>query len=216
MVMERTAPGARAVGPDIRIGPMRRRHLRSVVRLEEKTNPRPWSMALFLSELRYSESRAYVVAHAGTRLVGYAGMMIVVGDAHVTNVAVDESVRRAGIATRMMLVLARRAIAEDAEALTLEVRASNTGAQALYRRFGFAPAGVRKNYYAESNEDAVIMWANDIATPAYRDRLRQLEDALVSPTRLDPVYEPDRRPIDPADPADPIDPAAPTNSEDAP
>ena len=104
--------------------------------------------------------------------------MLVAGDGHVTNVGVAESHRRKAVATRLMLELARRALAEGAQALTLEVRVSNDAAQALYRRFGFAPAGIRKAYYADTNEDALIMWANDIDTPEYRARLFEIDAAL--------------------------------------
>ncbi|MGK2930172.1 MAG: ribosomal protein S18-alanine N-acetyltransferase [Acidimicrobiales bacterium] len=201
--MERRHPAGRAAGrAQIRVEPMRRRHLRGVLRIEQDVNPRPWSLSLFLSELRYQDSRIYVVARAGIDIVGYAGVMLVAGDGHITNIGVNDAHRRHGVATRMMLVLARRALAEGAEALTLEVRMSNTGAQELYRRFGFAPAGVRKNYYPPSanpppasgpqtteapdgNEDALIMWANDIDTPEYRARLFDIEHALPTPTLLE-------------------------------
>ena len=165
----------------VRIEPMRRRHLRGVLRIEEESNPRPWSLSLFLSELRYTDSRVYLVARSGVDIVGYGGLMLVAGDGHVTNVGVAPEHRRRGIATQLMLELARRALAEGAVALTLEVRVSNTAAQELYRRFGFAPAGVRKQYYSDSNEDALIMWAEDIDTPAYRARLLQIERALLTP-----------------------------------
>ena len=112
--------------------------------------------------------------------MGFAGLMLVAGDGHITNVGVDEACRRQAIATRLVLELARRALAEGAVALTLEVRVSNDAAQALYRRFGFVPAGVRKAYYADTNEDALIMWANDIDTPEYRARLFEIEAALPS------------------------------------
>lgn len=198
MVMERTHDDLVPAG-GIRIEAMRRRHLRGVLRIEQEANPRPWSLSLFLSELRYRESRVYVVARAGYDIVGYAGLMLVAGDGHVTNVGVDPAHRRHGVATRLMVALIRRALAEGAGALTLEVRVSNTAAQALYRRFGFAPAGVRNNYYPpdakrpprpappgravpDSNEDALIMWAEDIDTPAYRARLLSIERALPSST----------------------------------
>jgi len=171
----------------VRIGPMRRRHLRGVLRIEELVNPRPWSLSLFLSELRYTASRAYLVARVGTEVVGYAGLMLVAGDGHITNVGVDPEHRRQGIATRLLLELVRRALEEGAEALTLEVRVTNTGAQELYRHFGFVPAGVRKGYYpaSEANEDALIMWATDIDTPAYRARLLEIERSLPTPTLLE-------------------------------
>ena len=180
MVMEEQRRSS-LVPTGIRIEPMRRRHLRGVLRIEQESNPRPWSLSLFLSELRYTDSRVYLVARSGLDIVGYAGLMLVAGDGHVTNVGVAPEHRRQGIATRLMLVLARRAIAEGAEALTLEVRVSNTAAQDLYRHFGFSPAGVRKNYYSDSNEDALIMWAEDIGTPAYRARLLRIERDLPHP-----------------------------------
>lgn len=192
MVMEkRHDPAAGDDDPDrlapIRVEEMRRRHLRGVLRIEQLVNPRPWSLSLFMSELRYTESRAYVVARAEHEIVGYAGVMLIAGDGHITNVGVDPDHRRRAIATRMMLILARRALAEGAQALTLEVRMSNTGAHDLYRRFGFVPAGVRKNYYADGNEDALIMWATDIQSVEYRDRLLGIEDDLPSSTILDGI-----------------------------
>ncbi|MFN0092652.1 MAG: ribosomal protein S18-alanine N-acetyltransferase [Acidimicrobiales bacterium] len=165
------------------ISPMRRRHLRSVLRIENQVYPRPWTFGLYLGELALHGSRLYLVARAGQRgpVVGYAGVMMSLEDGHVTTVAVEPTCQRGKIATRLLLVLARGAIAMGAENLTLEVRMSNTGAQALYRRFGFAPAGVRKNYYAEVNEDALIMWAHDVHLPEYRERLARIEAALPSP-----------------------------------
>ncbi len=180
----------------VTIEPMRRRHLRGVLRIEQAVNPRPWSSSLFSSELRLRDSRAYVVARSGTDLIGFGGLMIVAGDGHITNVGVDQSYRRHAVATRLMLQLARRALAEGVGALTLEVRVSNEAAQGLYRRFGFVPAGVRGAYYppddAHTNpdpppgsrpprrdhEDALIMWANDIDTPEYRARLLAIDAAL--------------------------------------
>lgn len=181
----RAGAGPVTASAPVRIESMRRRHLRGVLRIEELSNPRPWTLSLFLSELRYTESRAYFVARIGTQLVGYGGLMLVAGDGHITNVGVDPAFRRQGIASRLLVVLARRALAEGAEALTLEVRVSNTGAQELYRQFGFVPAGVRKNYYSDANEDAVIMWATDIDTPEYRARLAEIEAGFPTPSRME-------------------------------
>ena len=109
--------------------------------------------------------------HVGGRgVVGYAGLMFVVDEAHVTNIAVHAEHRRPGIATELLLDLVDMAIARGAQAWTLEVRASSNGAQALYRRFGFVPAGVRARYY-ESVEDAIVMWCHDIQSDAYARRL---------------------------------------------
>ncbi len=156
--------------------PMRRRHLRSVLRIEAQVYPRPWSLSLFMSELALRTTRAYTVVRAGGTVVGYSGLMLHGEDAHITTIAVDPAWHRRGIATRMLIHIARTAVARGARHLTLEVRVTNNAAQALYRRFGFSPAGVRKNYYAETNEDALVMWANDIDEPDYQDRLSRLEE----------------------------------------
>ena len=158
---------------------MRRRHLRSVLRIEAQVYPRPWSLRLFMSELALRSTRAYTVAMLGGGVAGYSGLMVTGEDAHVTTLAVDPQLHRNGIGTRLMLGMVRTAVDRGARHLTLEVRVTNHPAQALYRKFGFAPAGVRKNYYVETNEDALVMWANDIDSPAYRHRLAAIEAVLV-------------------------------------
>jgi ribosomal-protein-alanine N-acetyltransferase len=80
-----------------------------------------------------------------------------------------------------MLNMARIAREREAKNLTLEVRVGNLGAQALYRGFGFVPAGIRKNYYSETNEDALVMWANDIDSDEYAQRLAGIEAGLFPP-----------------------------------
>jgi len=156
---------------DVVLTPMRRRHLRAVLRTEEQVYPKPWSTALFLSELALRDHRTYLVAKVDGRVVGYGGVMYVLPDAHVTTIAVDPSTQRRAVGTRLLLALTRAAVAKGATALTLEVRVSNIPAQELYRRFGFAPAGVRKGYYADTGEDAIVMWAHDIDAAAYAARL---------------------------------------------
>ncbi len=104
-------------------------------------------------------------------IVGYAGLMIAVGEGHVTTIGVSPAWQRRGVGRRLLLALARTARERGAEHLTLEVRATNYGAQAMYHQFGFVPAGIRKNYYAEVHEDAIVMWAHDIQHDAYAARL---------------------------------------------
>jgi ribosomal-protein-alanine N-acetyltransferase len=167
---------------EVHLVPMRRRHLRSVLRIEGQVYPRPWSLSLFMSELALRGSRAYFVARVGGTVVGYSGLMLTGEDAHVTTIAVDPAWHRHKIGTRMLLNLARQAQKRDARHLTLEVRMSNEPAQAMYRRFGFRPAGIRKNYYIETNEDALVMWADDIDTAEYTERLARLESEVVGTT----------------------------------
>lgn len=169
---------------------MRRRHLRNVLRIEEKTSTTPWSLGLFLAEVR-REEREYLVALSGSQVVGFAGLLYVVGEGHITTVAVDPDKQGGRIGTRLMLILARRAIVHGADSVTLEVRASNAPALALYRRFGFAPSGVRKDYYKDPTEDALVLWAHDVDTPAYADRLSAIESQLPTPLVLEDPITPD-------------------------
>ena len=160
------------------VEPLRRRHIPAVVRIERQTSTNPWSGELFRGELALPEAtRAYRVAKRGGRLVGYGGLMFVVDEAHVTTLSVHPDHQGQGVGTRLLAALVHEARARGTKALTLEVRVSNEPAQALYRRFGFAPAGIRKGYYAEVGEDAVIMWAHDIDGPEYAERLAGIEAA---------------------------------------
>jgi len=167
---------------EVHISPMRRRHLRSVLRIEGQVYPTPWTHGLFVSELALRSSRAYVIARVGRDLVGYAGLMMSVDDGHVTTIAVDPDWHRQGIGTRLLLALAREAIDRGANALTLEVRLSHRGAQSLYQRFGFSAVGVRKGYYADTGEDALIMWANDVDQPEYAALLDRLHRGVPGTT----------------------------------
>ncbi len=160
------------------IAPMRRRHLRGVVAIERQANPRPWSLRLFEGELKMPTSRLYLVALDAHEVSGYVGLMITLDEGHITNIAVHPDRRRQHIATMMLLVLMRQAMERNVADVTLEVRMGNNAAQDLYRRFGFAPGGVRKNYYAESGEDALIMWAHGIDSLDYADRLAEIEVSL--------------------------------------
>ena len=131
----------------VRISRMRRRHVRTILKIEQQVYPRPWSAAVFASEIdQIPRTRRYLVAHVGRRLVGYGGLMLAPDSAHVTNIAVDPLQQRAGVGTRLLLALARDAIAMAAPALTLEVRVGNVAAhpavRALRLRAGGDPQAV--------------------------------------------------------------------------
>ncbi|NNF69911.1 MAG: ribosomal protein S18-alanine N-acetyltransferase [Acidimicrobiia bacterium] len=161
-----TAPAVRSMTSD---------DLSRVLELEESTFPQPWSPGVFRDELAL-DNRRYMVAEADDRLLGYAGLMLLGEDAHVTTIAAAPDARGLRLGTRLMLELAELAMASGARHLTLEVRMSNERARDLYRRFGFAPVGLRKNYYR--NEDALVMWATDIDTPEYAARLAEIRASL--------------------------------------
>jgi ribosomal-protein-alanine N-acetyltransferase len=149
--------------------------LDAVIALEGEIYSQPWSRQVFVDELA-ADHRIYLVAEIDDVIVGYAGLMVIVGDAHVTTVAVHDGARRHRIATRLMLDLVDGSLVLGARHLTLEVRVSNKGAQRLYARFGLAPVGVRKDYYVD--EDALIMWVTDIDADEYRRRLAAIRSEL--------------------------------------
>ena len=157
---------------------MRRRHLRGVMAIERQVYPRPWSPNLFLSEMSESRNRCYLVARIDREVVGYGGLICYGEEAHITNVAVDPLQHRRRIGSRILHDLLLAAADMGAEAVSLEVRVTNWGAQRLYARFGFRPVGIRKNYYQEIGEDALIMWLDGIRDAEFRTLLRGLVDEL--------------------------------------
>jgi len=140
-------------GAGLEVEPLRKKHLPDIMPIEQASYPRPWTPGVFQSELELARrgERHYLVARDGNEVVGYGGVMFVVDDAHVTNIAVAGERRRQGVATRLLAELAWEAIARGCHALTLEVRISNVGAR-----------------YYENIEDAIIMWCNDIQGDEYR------------------------------------------------
>jgi [ribosomal protein S18]-alanine N-acetyltransferase len=163
----------------ITIETMTLRHVDDVLVIEQAAAPHPWTRGIFTDELTHGDTRTYRIALAGSKVVGFAGVLTQVGEAHITNVAVVNEWRRFGIASRLLVNVLQTAVERGALAATLEVRSSNIGAQRMYHRFGFVPAGVRPKYY-QDGENAVIMWADDIRDGAYRDRLLAIEQAALS------------------------------------
>jgi [ribosomal protein S18]-alanine N-acetyltransferase len=184
----RTPRVAAAEELEVRISPLRKRQIKQVMAIEEQVYPKPWSAGVFRGEVvgMRDGSRLYVAATVQRRLVGYAGILYQVDDGHVTNIAVDPQWQRHKIGARLLLTLARAAVARGCHAITLEVRVSNHAAQAMYRRFGFQPAGIRARYY-ENTEDAIVMWAHDVDQPPYLDRLEAIEDELPGRTVWEPL-----------------------------
>jgi [ribosomal protein S18]-alanine N-acetyltransferase len=164
--------------PELELTRMRRRHLRRVLAIEGQVYPRPWSASLFLSELAQRSARTYLVAKADGDVVGYAGMMFMSDEAHVTNIAVDPAFHGRKAGTRLLLAIITEAIARGAEVISLEVRVSNQIAQSMYEKFGFSAVGIRKGYYVETHEDALIMTVPDARSTEYRLRLQGIRDRI--------------------------------------
>lgn len=129
----------------------------SVLKVEKRSFPTPWSRLMFFDELQNPRAR-YFVADISNVVVAYAGLWIILDEGHITNIAVDPSYRRMKIGTRLMERLIELAHESKLRALTLEVRVSNTAAISMYKNFGFKVEGLRKNYYSDTHEDALIMW----------------------------------------------------------
>lgn len=183
----RPVPGDQPAELEVVISPMRRRDLRGVLKIEGKVYPRPWSLGLFMSEITQRDSRVYLVARVGGHVVGYGGLFVVLEDGHITTLAVDPAWHRHSIGSRLLLALAEAGLGRGIENLTLEVRTGNRPAQELYRRFGFVPAGIRKGYYVDTNEDALVMWAHDLATPEMVERRHRLGAGVRGTTVLEGV-----------------------------
>ena len=163
------------------VRPMSRSDIPAVAELESEIYDQPWPPRVFFDELAM-ENRRYLVATDGAGFVlGYCGLLIVEEDAHVTTIAVAPRARGHQLGSRLMLEMVDAALDADTRHLTLEVRVSNDAAQKLYERFGFEPVGRRKNYYKD--EDALVMWATDIDTDEYQDRVANIRSEMreVSP-----------------------------------
>jgi len=152
------SPAAGSVD-DVGLQAMRWWDVEQVLPLErELFDAGAWSAETFWSELAHPHGRWYLVARAdGAEVVGYAGVMVVDGEADVQTVAVAPAAQGRGVGARLLGALLERAVEQGARRVTLEVRADNAVAIALYRRHGFARVAVRRGYYQPEGADAWIM-----------------------------------------------------------
>ena len=150
----------------------------AVQEVERSSFPVPWPANAFRHERTQNRKARYVVARSGDVIVGYAGLWLMVDEAHITTFAVHPDHRRLRIGERLLQRLFDVAAVMGAEWLTLEVRASNLPAQKLYEKYGFRRAGVRRRYYSDNNEDALIMWTERLKDRTVKDRLAALRKEL--------------------------------------
>jgi [ribosomal protein S18]-alanine N-acetyltransferase len=154
-----------ALTAPVAIDEMRLADVAAVHEIERLSFRTPWPAYAFEQELRGNRLAHYVVARAGDRVVGFAGVWLMVDEAHVTTFSVHPDWRRQGIGRQLLLSLVDLAERIRARRMTLEVRASNEAAQALYRSFGFEEVGRRPKYYTDDGEDALVMSTPELGDP---------------------------------------------------
>src|SRR3989442_7010944 len=134
---------------------------------------------IFPPTLLPSRSSATVQPPNLASIIGFAGLWLMVDEAHITTIAMHPDYRRRGLGEFMLVSLIDIAYSIGAKWVTLEVRVSNYTAQNLYRKYGFREAGLRHRYYSDNQEDALIMWTDEINTPSYKQKFQELKFALV-------------------------------------
>ena len=133
--------------------------LESVLRIEQLVFSVPWSLNSFQTELRDNEYARYFCLELEGQIIGYMGLWLIIDEGHITNIAIQPGFQGQGWGGLLLGSAMAEMRRQGMERMTLEVRASNLKAQEFYRRFGFTVAGVRKKYYSDNGEDALIMWA---------------------------------------------------------
>lgn len=145
------------------VSPMKIEDLEEVLDIEVLSFATPWSRNAFLYELLENERAVYYVVHNSmNKLIAYIGMWVIFDEGHITNLAVHPAYRHQGVGKFLLINFIKAAREKKVKHLTLEVRRSNAVAQELYQKMGFVHMGVRKKYYLDNNEDALIMWKGPI------------------------------------------------------
>ena len=139
---------------------MREEDIDQVLEVEHASFTTPWSREAFFNEIHNNKFAVYIVLEENDKIIGYCGTWIVIDEAHVTNIAILPEFRGKKLGGALLAKLMTTAREMGAKSMTLEVRVTNHVAQSLYRKFGFQNGGIRKKYYSDNQEDALIMWVN--------------------------------------------------------
>ncbi|WP_240377472.1 ribosomal protein S18-alanine N-acetyltransferase [Bacillus piscicola] len=131
-----------------------------VLRVEHDAFQMPWTRYAFENELRHNRFARYLVAEWEEEIIGYCGVWIVLDEANITNIAVHSRHRGKKAGETLLIHAIDLASVYGVKRMSLEVRVSNTAAQSLYTKLGFQKGGIRKSYYTDNNEDALVMWVN--------------------------------------------------------
>jgi [ribosomal protein S18]-alanine N-acetyltransferase len=145
----------------VRYRKMELEDVEAVYTIELATFPTPWTLDSFYYEMTENQFSNYLVAEDESgKIIGFCGIWLVIDAAQITNVAVLESARGQGIGEGLMREAIRISKEANMDVMSLEVRVTNTVAQNLYRKLGFQDGGIRKGYYTDNQEDALVMWVN--------------------------------------------------------
>lgn len=145
---------------DLVIRQMELTDIGQVVDAEKASFVTPWSEDIFYQEVVENQFAHYFVIEVDEVIVGYAGLWVVIDDAQITNIAIMPGYRGNKLGEKLFGYTMQQAIRLGSKRLSLEVRVSNIIAQRMYRKFGLVPGGLRKNYYTDNHEDAIVMWVN--------------------------------------------------------
>ncbi|WP_186578525.1 ribosomal protein S18-alanine N-acetyltransferase [Aquibacillus kalidii] len=146
--------------PEVIIRRMTREDINQVAVIEESSFAVPWTKDIYEKELTENPYANYFVIEMMEQIVGFCGLWVVIDEAQITNIAISPQYRGYKLGAALFQYVINQAVTLGAIRLSLEVRKSNIVAQGLYRKFGLVPGGVRKNYYTDNNEDAIVMWVN--------------------------------------------------------
>lgn len=141
------------------VRPMVMDDLEAIMEIERASFSTPWSLQAFVAELKDNEYAQYRCLELDGLVIGYMGLWFILDEGHITNIAISPNYRGQRWGEFLMRSFIEEMVEQGIERMTLEVRVSNDLAQDLYKRMGFTVAGVRKGYYADTGEDALIMWA---------------------------------------------------------
>ncbi|MGB9587253.1 MAG: ribosomal protein S18-alanine N-acetyltransferase [Armatimonadota bacterium] len=161
----------------VHIEQMRETDVEEVAELDKKCFPSPWSASAYRNEV-HNPSAYYIVARMDDRIIGYAGMWLIMDEAHITTIGVDPEFRGKGLGERILVSLLEEALHRGARRATLEVRKSNIVAQNLYHKYCFHAVAVRRGYYTNNGEDAIVMWVDDMWGEEFLKTLRKHREEL--------------------------------------
>ncbi len=178
----KTSHGGNVLAELIEIREMGNDDVPKIMDIERECFATPWHESAYYTEIA-NRSAYYIVACVDSTIVGYAGMWVIMDESHITTLGVARTQRGRKIGEQLLVGLLDEAIKRRARRSTLEVRQSNEVAQGLYRKYGFIPAAIRRGYYTDNHENAVVMWIDNLTSASYSNKYRVLKQRLENDIR---------------------------------